>query len=305
MKHELDFIIIGAQKAATTSLYEYLRHHPDIYMPVGKEVPFFTDDRLFERGWDSYIKEFFKGASPQRLWGTASPQYMCDPRAPKRISDRLPQVKLIASLRNPVERAWSHYKMYVRMGAENKSFNQVVDYLLREDHLNSARTLRSNLESGQQCYIVWSEYGRIIEQYLKYFDRDNLLILFLDDLKHSHQGSLDQITEFLKLGKGFTPANLGQVYFRGGTRAKWPWLNAIRANVMFGDIVTRIFPHQWLRRVDWMIKTRNISVQSQDEWTDMDKPTLEKLRQFFHDDIKRLESITGVKTPWHDVRDSE
>lgn len=75
-KSRLDFLVIGAQKAGTTSLFEYLRQHPAIYMPPGKEVPYFSDDAMVDRGWDAYLTQTFAYADPALAWGTASPQYM-------------------------------------------------------------------------------------------------------------------------------------------------------------------------------------------------------------------------------------
>jgi len=121
-KDILDFIIIGAQKAGTTSLFEHLRRHPEISLPVGKEVPYFSHDRVYARGWTDYMRKLARHdafADPGRKWGTVTPQYMLggvyrspgdvargngDERTvPLRIKECLPSVRLIAILRDPVE----------------------------------------------------------------------------------------------------------------------------------------------------------------------------------------------------------
>src|SRR6266487_1947701 len=112
----LDFIIIGAQKAGTTSLYHYLREHPGIYMPPEKEAPFFTSKGSFLRDWEQFAADYFGAASVEQRWGKATPAYMADPRVAARIHSLMPRVLLIALLRNPVERAYSHYMMSVRRG---------------------------------------------------------------------------------------------------------------------------------------------------------------------------------------------
>ena len=106
----LDFLIIGAQKCATTSLFEHLKAHPDIAMPVEKEVPFFTNKSCTVDDWGEFAGQHFAGCDNQ-LWGKATPQYMCDPTTAARIHALMPDTKLIAILRDPVERTWSHYQM--------------------------------------------------------------------------------------------------------------------------------------------------------------------------------------------------
>src|ERR1035438_1302883 len=76
MKETLDFVIVGAQKAGTTSLFEYLRRHPELSLPAGKEMPFFSDEDARGRGWDDYLRKAFAFAGPESKWGTATPQYM-------------------------------------------------------------------------------------------------------------------------------------------------------------------------------------------------------------------------------------
>ena len=112
----LDFLIIGAQKSGTTSLFKYLNQHPDIAMPADKEAPYFTNDELYSAGWQHYLGNYFTGYDQELLWGTASPQYMSDLRAAERITRDLPNTRLIAILRNPIERAYSHYLMQKRRG---------------------------------------------------------------------------------------------------------------------------------------------------------------------------------------------
>ena len=76
MKETLDFIIIGAQKAGTTSLFEYLRPHPELWLPPGKEAPYFSHDAVIERGWQDYMEKAFAFGDPARKWGTVTPSYM-------------------------------------------------------------------------------------------------------------------------------------------------------------------------------------------------------------------------------------
>src|SRR5579872_5519596 len=130
VKDTIDFIVIGAQKAGTSSLFEYLRHHPELYLPPGKEQPYFSHEAIRRRGWADYMNKVFFDADPGRKWGTVTPQYMIgglwevsnptpdgesyDERTvPLRIRERAPQARLIAILREPADRARAQHRMAV------------------------------------------------------------------------------------------------------------------------------------------------------------------------------------------------
>lgn len=103
-----NFLIVGAARAGTTSLYYYLKQHPDVFMSPKKEIDFFDVDKNFEKGLDWY-ERYFEGYTGQKAIGEASPLYMYLEKVPKRIAKVIPDVKLIFILRNPVDRAYSHY----------------------------------------------------------------------------------------------------------------------------------------------------------------------------------------------------
>lgn len=122
---EVDFIVIGAQKAGTTSLFHYLRAHPRIHIPLVKEIGFFSSERKFRKGVAWYLKQF-ADVHPQQIVGDVSPQYMAHPAAPARIHGLFPDTRLIAILRNPVDRAHSGYRMAVRRGGEKRTVEQAL-----------------------------------------------------------------------------------------------------------------------------------------------------------------------------------
>src|SRR5215210_1748036 len=131
-----NFLVIGAGKSGTTSLYHYLRQHPDVYMSPVKEPLFFAaeggrirfpgpDGRMISRaanpGAVTRMKDYralFAGVSGKKAVGEASPQYLYTPEAPLRIKHYVPEAKLIAVLRNPVERAYSAFLHRTRLGRE-------------------------------------------------------------------------------------------------------------------------------------------------------------------------------------------
>ncbi|MGA2454684.1 MAG: sulfotransferase domain-containing protein [Solirubrobacteraceae bacterium] len=244
-KDILDFIIIGAQKSGTTSLFQYLRHHPEISLPGGKEVPYFSHDTACTRGWTAYIRhlaqhEYDGTADPTQKWGTVTPHYMAggaypstsdvalknsyDERTvPLRIRECLPDIRLIAILRDPVERARSHHRMTVRRGRERRSFDEAIGELLRPDALErSRRCLRESEHTG---YVTWGEYGRILAGYFDVFRREQILVVFTDELERTPGQLLSRIQEFIGVRADTKPDNLGTRYKIGVVERQFSWMS--------------------------------------------------------------------------------
>jgi len=136
-----DFLIIGAQRCGTTSLFNYLSQHPDIYPSFPKEVHYFSN--YYKKGtawyrshfpltWQKKYRELVQGR--KFMTGEATPYYFSHPHAPRRIFNALPKVRLFLLLRNPVDRAFSHYQYEVKMGIESLSFEEAIDK--EEDRLS-------------------------------------------------------------------------------------------------------------------------------------------------------------------------
>lgn len=185
-----DFLIVGAQKAGTTSLFYYLDSHPSIAGARPKEVHYFT--RHYQRGESWYRKHF--ALRRRALAFEATPAYLAVPEVAQRIHRDLPGVRLIVILREPVSRAWSHYKHNLRKGRETRSFEVAVqadvDAWEREglpfDYDDSRLAF---------AYVRRSIYSEQIQHYLRLFP--DLLLLRAKDLFVNTQATLDQVTDFL------------------------------------------------------------------------------------------------------------
>ncbi|HEV3048543.1 MAG TPA: sulfotransferase domain-containing protein [Solirubrobacteraceae bacterium] len=235
-KEILDFIVIGAQKAGTTSLFEYLRLHPEVSLPAGKEAPYFSHDALYELGWGAYMRKLAL-THPERKWGTVTTHYMVggvyqssvenlaarvyDERTvPRRIHERLPEARLIAILRDPVERALSHFRMRSMEGQEPRSWERAVDELLAPEMLERARR-DPREETG---YVAWGEYGRILSGYLDVFAREQLLVIFTEELERDPAGLLARVQEFIGVRSDFQPSNIGTRYRVGAAERRFAWI---------------------------------------------------------------------------------
>lgn len=195
-----DFLIIGAQKAGTTSLFHYLKQHPDILTPEEKEIHFF--DMRYERGIDWYQSFFSEAAASEKVTGEASPYYLFHPCVPGRVKAHLPDVKLIILLRDPVARAFSHYHHAVRMGFENVSdfFDAIA---LEESRLLGAEknlaegVIQQHFSFQHHSYISRGFYSHQIDRWLQHFPLSQMHFLQSETFFADPENALEGIFQFL------------------------------------------------------------------------------------------------------------
>lgn len=207
-----DFIIIGASRSGTTSLYEYLNQHPSIIRGVGKEIHYF--DKNFDRGIKWY-KSFFPTKRKKSkledkqngkcLTGESTPRYLYHHHAPKRVLQLLPNVKLIVVLRNPIDRAYSRYEQQAAVGLEELSFEDAI-----EQEENRITDDMKKMEKDENFYSVYfyrkayktmGIYVNQLRRWFEYFPREQFLILKSEDLRSNPAQVYNQTIEFLGLPK--------------------------------------------------------------------------------------------------------
>ena len=231
------FIIIGAQRAGTTSLFYYLRCHPDIEGPKSadasidwpKEVHYF--DEHYSKGSDWYRSFFPLEATRRRaqrrghdlVAGERHPYYMFHPLVPERVAATVPDVRLIAILRDPIERAYSHYQLMRRTGREKLSFEEAiaaeperlhgVQEKLAEEPLERASGHRKHHHHRHRAYVGRSMYAEQLERWLALFPREQLLALRMEDFAERPAEVYTESLDFLGarhwLPKNFRPRNIG------------------------------------------------------------------------------------------------
>lgn len=193
-----NFFVIGAPKCGTTTLYENLTQHPEVYMPKVKEPNFFADKNLFAKGLNWYKKKYFNGAENFNARGEATPRYlrMYDIVIPnlKQSYDHSESPRFIIILRDPVKRAWSHYLHQVRNGLEDRSFKEALE--LEEERLLN----NSDLWFG---YFRDGLYSEQIEPWFSAYPRDKFLILFTHELANSPLSVMKEVYRFLEIDDTF------------------------------------------------------------------------------------------------------
>ncbi len=188
----IHFLIVGAQKAGTTALDHYLRQHPEIGMATKKEVHFFDLETKnpFKKRYSSYHKHFdFR--SNKKVYGESTPIYSYWQPCCINIKRYNPKMKLIAILRDPIQRAFSHWKMEVGRGNENISFSQRI----RNEKINPP------IQNRVFSYVDRGFYAIQIKRLRTHFPEQQLLFIKYEDFKSNQLATLHQIFSFLGVEK--------------------------------------------------------------------------------------------------------
>jgi hypothetical protein len=204
------FVIIGAQRAATTSLYHYLTQHPCVAPPLRKEVHFF--DFGYDHGADWYLAHFPTVVDralhrlrkdSRYLTGEASPYYLFHPSVPERLARLLPKAKLIAMVRNPADRAISHYH---RERAKGRESLPLIEAIEAEEHRLAADVaacaadpLFRGSAHHRHSYLARGRYAEQLDRWLRHFPLEQICVVRAEDLFHDPGRTYRAILAFLDL----------------------------------------------------------------------------------------------------------
>lgn len=208
-----DFVIIGTQRGGTTSLFRYLAGHPHVEPPLEKELHFFDLD--YSNGVEWYRSQF-GAARATRPWrrrprtGEATPYYLFHPLAPARIASVHPRAKLIALLRNPVERAYSHWAFVRAEGHEPLSFEEALraepERLAGEEERIRRDETYFSFPHQYHSYLSRGRYAEQLRRWFSVFARDQLLVLRSEDLFERPGATFGEVLRFLHLRAWAPPA---------------------------------------------------------------------------------------------------
>jgi len=274
-----DFLVIGAAKAGTSALYQYMREHPQIFMPA-KEIRYFAYDggeeardreerfgkHHFEvKSLEAY-EALFTPADPSLSWGEIAPIYLESPSAPRRIRELIPDVRLIASLRNPVHRAFSGYVMQVRSGREHRPVHEAFD--------PAAHHVQAGFYHAQ------------IKRYLDLFPREQLMLILYEEFARDNKRTLRDTFEFLGVDPDFEPP-LHQKH-NVSTYPKSRLFNSLIENRLTRDVLRPAMPG-WLRHFARRAKKSNLGKPPRIP------PVIQAhLLDIYREDILRLQDLTRL-----------
>lgn len=218
-----DFVILGAMKSGTTTLYEWLRRHPEIGMSREKETDFFIAEKNWGMGIDWYQGQFAPG---RRIYGEASPNYTKEPAfsgVAQRIADHLPDARLIFIARDPVSRALSQYRHAQLAGAP----------VPPPDGLRGSHVL--------QHLIDTSSYARQLQPYLDRFPRDRFLFLEFEPFIADPRPGLTRLAEFLGVADDWPDASIS-ANSTESLGSLPPWMFRLRRNKMVQRLNSALSP---------------------------------------------------------------
>ena len=324
------FLIIGAAKSGTTSLFEYMRRHPQIHMPAEKELHFFNVDRSYRRGPEWYLTRVLQDAPPDSICGEATPDYMngapyiddvtegqrgttvaCsggretpEEIIPWRIKRALPDVKLICVLRDPVARAYSCHRMRSLNGVELRSFEEAIAELMEPRAMENARREPSETNG----YVVHGEYARLIAGYLRVFTREQLMEIFSDELGERPAETLAAVFDFVGVSRGFVSDNLTTRYREAAVQQRIPGLTLYLwqrrlARIRAARAFWHALPSRVRREVDraYGVTSYRVGLWNARRGTlgdDISPSVRRRLIAHFRADSEALGEMLGRKVPW-------
>lgn len=265
------FLGIGVQRAGTTWLYELLASHPDVYVPTRrKEIRFFEKYYDYGPGWYETFFPPAKEAEKYRAIGEISTQYYDCEACPERIFNLLPKSKLIIMLRHPVKRAYSHYGFVVQRRNYRGSF---------EDFLASRPKM---LEKGF--------YSRYLNQYLRYFDRTQILALLFEEVFLDAQETQKTIADFLDINVDRFPSSAPDGKVNASSVPKFQFLFG------FAKKTVRQFRKWHLEPlVDFMMRLGILGILTKgNSLPRLDQAMEQQLNQLYQDEFDELEQCLQI-----------
>jgi hypothetical protein len=288
----LDWCCIGAQKAGTSTLFRLLREHPQLFLPPGKEEPIF-DRPVEESEVADYLAAHFPPAAVEdRSIGTVTPQYMSSPDTAHRFSAASPGARLVVLLRDPAQRAFSHYRMNVRRGIEKRSFATAVD-----DQVSAlAEGPPADPSDETATYVYRGLYSRILSPWYERYNRDRIAVIFVDELEQDPVGTCHRIHRFL----GVDPHTTGHEGLRSHADPpphRFPGLRERVAAALRKVGLLQLLPGE--RRDDLAFRIESLLARVAPARHDrVDRASLTRLRRFYDEDRAALEDLIDRRAPW-------
>jgi len=276
-----NFICPGAQKSATTTLHDILIQHPNIYLPENKETHFFDKDEKYDKGIDFYLNEYYSDIKNEKIIGDITPGYMFFEDSVKRIYNTLgDNIKIIFMLRNPVERAYSHYWMSYRRTYESKSFEKGIE--LEQERIKKCYFNRSHFS-----YIERGYYARQIKRFLEFFPKENMKFVIFEDFINNTENSIEDILSFLNLDDDY--------YLKMNKKSNAAFLPKFRKITEFlrkpPNIVKKLSSVLPIKAKSKIVKAINKINQQDFDKPKMKTVTKRKLINVYYKDIRELENI--------------
>ena len=291
-----DFLGLGGMRCGSTTLWEMLKAQPDVYLSEQKELHYFDNkDGLWDQGLAAYL-DYFADADPDQVVGEITPEYLSVDFCTARMAELVPDARLLVVLRDPVARAWSHYRLSVSYGLETLPFDKAV-------HSETRRLDRGGRgPEGIDANVAFSylERGRYVDHLERLeaaFSREQLLVLMLPEFRSDRPGVMRRVR--LHLGLPELPPGGELQRPPEATNAQGAMCRSLRLNHWlhmvqpFAD-ARQTLAHRATRRAMGLLHRLNVSpIEPQP-----DPATMAWLRDYYAPLDARLEQWLGQPLPW-------
>jgi hypothetical protein len=267
-------------------------------MPPEKEVEFFHEDKKFAKGKEWYFQNYFGKANASMVKGEASTHYMMYSCVPERIHSLAPHAKLIALLRNPIDRAFSHYKMAVRRGAESRSFEDCIVEAITRGKISDSQV------DHNRNYVLFGEYGRILRNYLNWFDKSQIKVVFTEDMLRDPLLVVKLTYRFLGVKDDFVPDNISKRYHVSGEQRIPGLTEWVERRVRW--LKRQKFARVLIWRLNFDAFTFWIETQFNVKPAEAPGPSSKErslLINHYANDVALLENLIQAEVPWEEFKD--
>jgi len=286
MNKKVNLLILGTQKAGTTSLYEYIRQHTDIYFSDVKEVTYFVEDDLYKKG-EEYYHSFFMNVINEKIIASAYVHMLPCKKCPQRVKQYNPDMKFIVMLREPVSRAYSAYNYAIKNGweDENNSFEDTIE--LEKDRIKK--------EEYDLMYFENGMYYKHIKYWQEFFPKENFLLIKDSDLKNNVSDVLQKIFAFLEIDETQNIDTSKEYNKAGVVRFKWLQKFLLDKDSTIKKLIGNLLSTKlkvWIRAN--ILKKIYAFNQVDKKNSSLNKNTIEKFKNIFAEDSKRLKKEFGI-----------
>jgi hypothetical protein len=268
-----NLFIIGAMKSASTSLHYYLKAHPEIFMSEPKEIDYFIEERNWEKGQEWYEDHF---PEEKAIRGESSVNYSrCHlfEGVPQRIHAMSPDAKLIYVLRDPIERAVSHYRQRTIQGVEERPIGEALSDLTDND------------------YIKVGMYHMQLTAFMEYFDQSKLLIVTMEELNKQQQETLQKVFRFLGVDENFHSKEYGEVLNRSVDKRPRNALGKFLDKIPLKQQIRPLMPAGVVRAYSSMTAAKPAADKSSKITPELRQSMAEILKE----DVARLREFSGLE----------
>lgn len=281
-----NFFIVGAPRAGTTSLYNYLNNIPEIFMSPVKEPGYFIPNDFRGFTEESYL-ELFKDVKNELAIGEASAGYLANKEVPKIIKKKIPNAKIIITLRDPVQRTFSHYLNRVRTGDIKIPIEEAMKKILDED-----------LGDEQlEKLIKVSMYYEQVKRYIDIFGQENIKILFFEETVKDVKNAIKNILGFLEIDT--EPPEKLEEQHNAFSEPLGQFGTNIAQNKTISKIAKRILPG-----TNREILLRNV-LNKKGRKPNLPENVRSELYNIFYKDTKNLEKLLGCTLPWQTSKEGK